>query len=78
MNMFYQTIEISKQAVHQYCKRQEKFNAQVIQLIQEVDELRKEHPGCGVEKMYHVLKPDFIVSTVGLSFLFHLVKVFII
>jgi len=57
--MFYQTIEISKQAVHQYCKRQEKFNAQVIQLIQEVDELRKEHPGCGVEKMYHVLKPDF-------------------
>lgn len=26
----------------------------------EAEELRKEHPGCGVEKMYHVLKPDFM------------------
>lgn len=26
----------------------------------EAEELRKEHPGCGVEKMYDTLKPDFI------------------
>jgi transposase InsO family protein len=26
----------------------------------QAEELRKEHPGCGVEKMYHTLKPDFI------------------
>ena len=26
----------------------------------EVDELRAEHPGCGVEKMYYTLKPNFI------------------
>ena len=26
----------------------------------EAEELRKAHPGCGVEKMYHILKPDFI------------------
>ncbi|MCH8232636.1 MAG: hypothetical protein IIB82_08345 [Bacteroidetes bacterium] len=26
----------------------------------EADELRREHPGCGVEKMYYTLKPDFI------------------
>ena len=29
-------------------------------LLLEVEELRKEHPGCGVEKMYHTLKPEFI------------------
>ncbi len=26
----------------------------------EAEELREEHPGCGVEKMYNTLKPDFI------------------
>ena len=29
-------------------------------LLVEAEELRKEHPGCGVEKMYRTLKPDFI------------------
>ena len=26
----------------------------------EAEDLRKAHPGCGVEKMYYILKPDFI------------------
>lgn len=29
-------------------------------LLLEAEELRKEHPGCGVEKMYYTLKPDFM------------------
>ncbi|MHA8100195.1 hypothetical protein VR479_12960, partial [Aquirufa aurantiipilula] len=29
-------------------------------LLLEAEELRRDHPGCGVEKMYHTLKPDFI------------------
>ncbi len=29
-------------------------------LIQEADQLRCEHPGCGVEKMYYTLRPDFM------------------
>jgi len=29
-------------------------------LIVKVDKLRSEHPGCGVEKMYKTLKPDFV------------------
>lgn len=28
-------------------------------MIGEAEALRKEHPGCGVEKMYYVLKPSF-------------------
>ena len=33
---------------------------QLLPLIAEAEALRKEHPGCGVEKMYHVLRPSFI------------------
>ena len=29
-------------------------------MVLEADELREEHPGCGVEKMYYTLQPDFI------------------
>lgn len=60
MNQLYNTIGISKQAIHQYAKRQVVFDQQLEQLMLEADELRMEHPGCGVEKMYITLKPDFI------------------
>jgi transposase InsO family protein len=60
MNLFYKAIGISKQAVHQYDKRQLAFDGKVGQLVVEADELRLEHPGCGVKKMYRTLKPDFI------------------
>jgi putative transposase len=60
MNALYRTIGVSKQAVYQYAKRQLIFDAKVTQLLSEAEELREEHPGCGVEKMYHTLKPDFI------------------
>ena len=51
---------MTKQSVHQYAYRQVVFDKQVSDLIQQVDKLRKEHPGCGVEKMYDILKPSFI------------------
>lgn len=60
MNQLYQTIGISKQAVHQYAKRQVIFDSQISQLVLEADDLRLAHPGCGVEKMYDILNPDFI------------------
>lgn len=60
MNKLYQSIGVSKQAVHQYVQRQTTFDQQLMQLMEEADDLRREHPGCGVEKMYHILKPDFI------------------
>ena len=60
MNQLYSTVGISKQAVHQYAVRQTVFDQQLAQLVLEADELRKDHPGCGVEKMYYTLKPDFI------------------
>lgn len=60
MNQLYKVIGISKQAVSQYSKRQVVFDKKVQDLQVEAEELRKEHPGCGVEKMYATLKPDFI------------------
>lgn len=59
MNQLYRTVGISKQAVHQYARRQDEFTQKVGNLILEADELRKAHPGCGVEKMYNTLKPNF-------------------
>lgn len=59
-NELYKTIGISKQAVFQYQKRQDIFDTKLLQLVMEADELREEHPGCGVEKMYYSLAPDFI------------------
>ncbi|BFO64224.1 IS3 family transposase [Chryseobacterium sp. KCF3-3] len=60
MNMFYRSIGVSKQAVHQQVKRQQEFDVKLAALIMDADELRREHPGCGVEKMYYTLKPNFI------------------
>ena len=60
MNELYNAIDISKQAVHQYAKRQTVFNQKMADLVAEADQLRAEHPGCGVEKMYHTLRPGFI------------------
>ncbi len=60
MNQLYKTIGISKQAVYQYAKRQAVFDNKVAGLVMEVDHLREDHPGCGVEKMYDTLRPDFM------------------
>jgi len=60
MNQLYNSIGISKQAVYQYAKRQLVFDTKLAQLMLEADELREDHPGCGVEKMYHTLQANFI------------------
>ena len=60
INKLYKVVGISKQAVNQYQKRQINFDEKIKVLISEANLLREEHPGCGVEKMYYTLKPNFI------------------
>lgn len=60
LNQFYEVIGLSKQSVFQYLARQHAFNEKVLNLQVEVDELRMEHPGCGLEKMYYSLQPSFM------------------
>jgi putative transposase len=60
MNELYRAVEISKQAVSQYARRQAVFDEKTRSLLAEAEVLRAEHPGCGVEKMYYTLAPEFI------------------
>jgi putative transposase len=60
MNQLYEVIGISKQAVYKQLKQKNYFESNVVELISVADELRKNHPGCGVEKMYYTLKPKFL------------------
>lgn len=60
MNSLYRMLGISKQAVYQFQKSQAVFDAKMECLLFEAEELRQEHPGCGVEKMYDTLMPDFM------------------
>jgi len=60
LNNLYKEAGLSKQAVAQYDARQKLFDSKTAQLVLEADELREGHPGCGVEKMYYTLRPDFI------------------
>jgi putative transposase len=60
MNQLYEAVGISKQAVHKYARLQAKHDQKMTELIVRADELRAAHPGCGVEKMYYSLKPDFL------------------
>lgn len=53
-------MEITKQAVNQSRIRQNKFNMELMDIIQQADIVRNEHPGCGVEKLYKVLKPRYV------------------
>ena len=59
-NSLYRAVGVSKQAVHQYWKRHQQRQKQVELLCAQVDELRKEHPGVGLKKIYNQLKPDWL------------------
>jgi len=60
LNDFYKELGISKQAVHQSRKRQIKFDNELEDLVKHADLLKEEHPGCGVEKMYYTLMPEYV------------------
>lgn len=59
LNKLYAVAGVTKQGFRQNRERQQLFDAKIQVLISEVDHLRAEHPGCGLEKMYDTLKPDF-------------------
>lgn len=60
LNELYRTVGVSKQSVQQARKRQKSFELELAGLIVLADKLKEEHPGCGVEKMYYTLKPEWM------------------
>jgi hypothetical protein len=80
MKSVLEVAQLSRQAVHKQFKQQLGFEEKLSGLITEVDILRSEHPGCGVEKMYYTLRPDwlgrdkFIDIFMGLGYRLKIVK----
>jgi putative transposase len=60
MNAVYQIGGVSKQAVHKYDHRQQDWSNRLAELQVLVDEVRNDHPGCGLEKLYDTLKPTWL------------------
>lgn len=60
LNSLYRAAGVSKQGFSQYQKRYTQFLMKLDLLISEVDDIRSEHPGCGLEKIYYSIKPEFV------------------
>ena len=60
LNKLYTTLGVSKQAVYKNKKQQDKFEKDLAQLIDSVNLIRADHPGCGLEKLYYSIDPGFI------------------
>lgn len=60
LNSLYSVVGISKQAVWAQAQREALLAPQLDALLMEVDRLLEEHGGCGLDKMYRTLQPDFL------------------
>lgn len=60
LNELYAQIGITRQAVHQHFQRESLMEERLDELMPEVEAIRFEHPGCGVEQMYHLIQPNWI------------------
>jgi len=60
MSALYRCLGISKQAVHQRQQRSQQAELRVDTLYQAVDKVRRQHPGCGMRKLYEVVNPQGI------------------
>jgi hypothetical protein len=60
MNQLYAVAGVSKQGHHQFLRRQHNRNILIDKLRSSIDLIRKDHPGCGLEKIYRGIKPEGI------------------
>lgn len=58
MKQVYAIAGVSKQAHYQYQSNECNKEILVASLIPKVDLVRRDHPGCGLEKLYWVLQPE--------------------
>ena len=72
MRSIYKIAGVSKQAAHKYFRHEDELSEKLSGLILEVDELKEEHPGCGVEKMYQTLQPQWLGRDKFITLFMHL------
>jgi putative transposase len=71
MKWLFQIAGISKQAFYKKVNHPVIDNSlKIAALISEADAIRKEHPGCGVDKIYDTIKPDWIGKVNGVALLY--------
>ena len=71
MNWLFQIAEISKQAFYKKLSQPVvDYSLRIAAFVDHADALRKEHPGCGVEKIYDTLKPEWIGKNNGVALLY--------
>lgn len=71
MNWLFQIAEISKQAFYKKLNQPVvDYSIQIAAFVDHADALRREHPGCGVEKIYDTLKPQWIGKNNGVALLY--------
>lgn len=60
MNYIYICLGVSKQAIHQYHKREMRMRSIENQVLLLVEKIRKDHPTMGLRDMYHKINPPSI------------------
>ena len=71
MNWLFELAAVSKQAFYKKLNRpQIDYSLQIAALIEGADAIRREHPGCGVEKIYDTLRPGWIGKNKGVQLLY--------
>lgn len=60
LNELYSSIGISKQAIYKQEIRMRHIALQTYELRCQIDLIRNYHPGCGLEKLYYQLQPEWI------------------
>jgi len=60
LNELYRSISISKQAIYKQSEKVKQNRLKTYELRCQIDLIRQDHPGCGLEKIYYQLQPDWI------------------
>jgi putative transposase len=58
LNQLYQTLQISKQAVHKGLKRMTLIKDEQLQLTSMIHKIRQDHPTMGIRDLYFKIKPQ--------------------
>lgn len=60
LNALYDSIGYSKQAIHQYIGRSNRYKEEVFHLIELIRQIRKDHPTMCCRSMYYKINPSYI------------------
>lgn len=60
LNGLYEAVGYSKQAIHQYIGRSNRYNEEVLHIIELIRQIRKDHPTMCCRSMYYKINPSYI------------------